>query len=98
MNEKIDVYSFGVVLLELVTGRKANHGDEYTSLAGWAWRHLQEEKPIGEALDEEIKEESNVEEMSSVFKLGIICTGTQPSTRPSMKDVLTVLLRCSRNS
>ncbi|EXB59775.1 Leucine-rich repeat receptor-like protein kinase PXL2 [Morus notabilis] len=95
-NEKIDVYSFGVVLLELATGREAREGDEYTSLAQWAWRHLQEDKPIEEALDEDIKEPNNVEEMSCVFKLGIICTGTQPSTRPSMKDVLTVLLRCSR--
>ncbi|GMN21431.1 hypothetical protein TIFTF001_051123 [Ficus carica] len=55
VNEKIDVYSFGVIVLELVTGRKANHGDECTSLAEWVWRHLQEGKPIVEALDEEIK-------------------------------------------
>ncbi|KAG6658390.1 hypothetical protein CIPAW_04G157600 [Carya illinoinensis] len=33
INEKIDVYSFGVILLELATRRKANDGDEHTSLA-----------------------------------------------------------------
>ncbi|KAK3016479.1 hypothetical protein RJ639_007728 [Escallonia herrerae] len=95
VNEKIDVYSFGVVLLELVTGREAGEGDEHTSLAEWAWRHVQDGNPVVDALDEEIKEPCYMHEMSSVFKLGIICTGTLPSTRPSMKEVLQVLLRCS---
>ncbi|KAG7984193.1 hypothetical protein I3843_04G146000 [Carya illinoinensis] len=36
INEKIDVYSFGVIILELTTGRKANDGDEHSSLAEWA--------------------------------------------------------------
>ncbi|GKV10008.1 hypothetical protein SLEP1_g21433 [Rubroshorea leprosula] len=36
VNEKIDVYSFGVVLLELVTGREADRGNENTGLAAWA--------------------------------------------------------------
>ncbi|KAK2989614.1 hypothetical protein RJ640_027388 [Escallonia rubra] len=94
VNEKIDVYSFGVVLLELVTGREAGEGDEHTSLAEWAWRHIQDGNPIVDALDEEIKEPCYMDEMSSVFKLGVICTGTLPSTRPSMKEVLQVLLRC----
>nr|XP_048321698.1 receptor-like protein kinase 5 [Ziziphus jujuba var. spinosa] len=94
VNEKIDVYSFGVVLLELATGRQANQGDEHTSLAEWAWRHVQEGNDIVEALDEEVKEPRYLEEMRSVFKLGIICTGTLPSTRPSMKEVVHILLRC----
>nr|XP_048321109.1 receptor-like protein kinase 5 [Ziziphus jujuba var. spinosa] len=94
VNEKIDVYSFGVVLLELATGRQANQGDEHTSLAEWAWRHVQEGNDIVEAFDEEVKEPCYLEEMRSVFKLGIICTGTLPSTRPSMKEVVHILLRC----
>lgn len=99
VNEKIDVYSFGVVLLELVTGREPNNGDENTSLAEWAWRRNAEGKPIVDCLDEEIKELCYIEEMTTVFKLGLICTSTVPSTRPSMKDVLLILRRCSmRNS
>uniref|UniRef100_A0A2N9HEG2 non-specific serine/threonine protein kinase n=1 Tax=Fagus sylvatica TaxID=28930 RepID=A0A2N9HEG2_FAGSY len=77
------------------TGRKANHGDEHTSLAEWAWRHIQEGNPVVDALDEEVRENSYLEKMCCVFTLGIICTGTQPSTRPSMKEVLQVLLRCN---
>ncbi|XP_041007051.1 receptor-like protein kinase 5 [Juglans microcarpa x Juglans regia] len=96
INEKIDVYSFGVILLELTTGRKANDGDEHTSLAEWALRHIQDGKPIVDALDEEVKEPCHLNEMCHVFRLGLYCTGTQPSTRPSMKKVLKVLLQCSQ--
>uniref|UniRef100_A0A5B6YW78 non-specific serine/threonine protein kinase n=1 Tax=Davidia involucrata TaxID=16924 RepID=A0A5B6YW78_DAVIN len=95
VNEKIDVYSFGVVLLELVTGREANDGDENTCLAEWAWQHIREDNPIVDALDADIKEAGNLGEMSSVFNLGIVCTGTLPSSRPTMKEVLQILLRCN---
>ncbi|KAK2645538.1 hypothetical protein Ddye_020733 [Dipteronia dyeriana] len=92
VNEKIDIYSFGVILLELTTGREANYGDEHTCLAKWAWRHLQENNPIVDVLDEEINDQCYLDEMSRVFKLGIICTSMQPSARPSMKMVLQMLL------
>ncbi|XP_062164555.1 receptor-like protein kinase HSL1 [Alnus glutinosa] len=95
VNEKIDVYSFGVVLLELATGRDAQSGDEHMSLAEWAWWHYKERKSIADALDNEIKKACYLEEMSSVFKLGLMCTGTSPSTRPSMEEVLQILCRCS---
>ncbi|KAG5524803.1 hypothetical protein RHGRI_031460 [Rhododendron griersonianum] len=93
VNEKIDVYSFGVVLLELVTGREANDEDEHTSLAEWEWRQHGEGNPVIDALDGYIKEPLNLEEKSSVFKLGLICTSTLPSSRPSMKEVLQMLRR-----
>ncbi|KAG6739705.1 hypothetical protein POTOM_057319 [Populus tomentosa] len=92
VNEKIDVYSFGVVLLELTTGKAANYGDEDTCLAEWAWRHMQEGKPIVDVLDEEIKEACYVDEMRDVFKLGVFCTSMLPSRRPNMKEVVQILL------
>lgn len=95
VNEKIDVYSFGVILLELVTGRHPNEGDENSSLAEWAWRHIHEEKSIVDAIDEDIKEECYIDEITNVFKLGIFCTHVLPSNRPTMRDVLQILLRCS---
>lgn len=94
VNEKIDVYSFGVVLLELATGREPNDGDEHTCLAEWAWRHYAEGKPIIDAFDEEIKEATHLEEMTTIFKLGLVCTSTLPSMRPSMKEVVQILRRC----
>ncbi|KAF8034311.1 hypothetical protein BT93_C0568 [Corymbia citriodora subsp. variegata] len=94
VNEKIDVYSFGVVLLELTTGREANDGTEDMCLADWARCHVQDGKPISDAIDEKIKDNSYLDEISNVFKLGIFCTATLPSTRPTMKEVLQLLLKC----
>ncbi|KAL2321337.1 hypothetical protein Fmac_030306 [Flemingia macrophylla] len=95
VNEKIDVYSFGVILLELTTGKEANHGDEYSSLAEWAWRHIQVETEVEDILDEDIKEACYIDEMCNIFKLGVRCTATLPTSRPSMKEVLKILLTYS---
>ncbi|KAJ9703212.1 hypothetical protein PVL29_004839 [Vitis rotundifolia] len=92
-NKKIGVYSFGVVLLELATGRKANRGNEHMNLAQWAWQHFGEGKSIVEALDEEIMEECFMEEMITMFKLGLMWTSKAPSDRPSMREVLLILDR-----
>ncbi|KAH6831145.1 kinase family with leucine-rich repeat domain-containing protein [Perilla frutescens var. hirtella] len=94
VNEKIDVYSFGVVLLELVTGREPNCGDEHTSLAEWAWKHYGGGKQMDDGLDEEIKEGGYLEEMINVYKLGLMCTSPLPTSRPSMKEVAQILQRC----
>ncbi|XP_026421760.1 receptor-like protein kinase 5 [Papaver somniferum] len=94
VNEKVDVYSFGVVLLELVTGRKASKGDEDRSLAEWASdRSL--ETSLDLLLDEEVKEGWKMAEMTSVFRLGLMCTSTSPSNRPTMSEALQYLVRRS---
>ena len=93
-NKKIDVYSFGVVLLELATGREANKGNEHMNLAQWAWQHFGEGKPIMEALDEEVMEECYIEEISIVFKLGLMCISKVPCDRPSLREVMLILGRC----
>ncbi|CAN4104390.1 unnamed protein product [Withania somnifera] len=97
VTQKIDVYSFGVILLELVTGKEANLGDEDSCLAEWAWRHLQKGKPIADALDEDIKETRYFDETCTVFKLGIFCTSTFPSSRPTMKEVLQILIQFNKH-
>lgn len=48
-----------------------------------------------EALDEEVRQQCYLESMTTMFKLGLICTSSSPSTRPSMKEVLRILQRCS---
>lgn len=93
----IDVFSFGVILLELATGKDALNGDEDSSLAEWAWGYIREGKPLANALDEDVKEPLYVDEMCSVFKLGVICTSTSPSVRPTMNQALEILIR-SRTS
>ncbi|CAL5360483.1 unnamed protein product [Camellia sinensis] len=99
VNEKIDVYSFGVVLLELVTGKKANDENEDMCLADWAFQcYNKKRNHIVDALDEKIKELHYLDEMACVFELGIICTGPLPSHRPSLRQVLQILLNCSHQS
>uniref|UniRef100_A0ACD6A151 Uncharacterized protein n=1 Tax=Avena sativa TaxID=4498 RepID=A0ACD6A151_AVESA len=94
INEKIDVYSFGVVLLELTTGRHPNGGGKYENLAQWAWRQFQDEGfQLTDVIDTDILNPAYLLEVQLVFKLGIICTGTIPSSRPSMREVLQVLQR-----
>ncbi|KAF7106407.1 hypothetical protein CFC21_107141 [Triticum aestivum] len=96
MNEKVDVYSFGVVLLELVTGRRANGGGGYENLAQWAWRQFHQDDEdihLTNLIDAEIRDPAYSREVQLVLKLGLICTGTNPSSRPSMKQVLQVLQR-----
>ncbi|RYR55835.1 hypothetical protein Ahy_A05g021699 [Arachis hypogaea] len=84
ITEKIDVFSFGVVLLELTTGKGANDGDQHLSLAEWGWRHIQIGSNIEELLDKDVMEPSYLDEMCTVFKLGVLCTSTLASTRPSI--------------
>lgn len=91
VSEKIDVFSFGVILLELVTGKEANYGDENSSLADWARRLVQEEKVIEDVIDDDIKEPSYLVDIIQVFKLAIYCTNVTPWKRPTMKEVLQVL-------
>ncbi|CBI20588.3 unnamed protein product, partial [Vitis vinifera] len=95
VNEKIDVYSFGVVLLELVTGREPNSRDEHMCLVEWAWDQFKEEKTIEEVMDEEIKEQCERAQVTTLFSLGLMCTTRSPSTRPTMKEVLEILRQCS---
>jgi hypothetical protein len=98
VNEKVDVYSFGVVLLELTTGRVANDGGLEYCLAEWAWRQYQEYGLSVDLLDEGIRDPAYIEDAFAVFTLGVICTGGQPSLRPSIKDVLHALLRFENKS
>ncbi|CAO2182933.1 unnamed protein product [Urochloa humidicola] len=95
VSEKVDVYSFGVVLLELTTGKEARDGGEHGSLAEWARHHYRSGGSILEATDRSIR---YCDEVEVVFKLGVACTGDSPSSRPTMKDVLQILHKCSEQT
>ncbi|WVZ79799.1 hypothetical protein U9M48_027335 [Paspalum notatum var. saurae] len=96
VNEKVDVYSFGVVLLELATGKVANDSGADLCLAEWAWRRYQKGAPFDDVVDEAIRDPAYVQDVLAVFTLGVICTGENPLTRPSMKEVLHQLIRCEQ--
>ncbi|CAO1945935.1 unnamed protein product [Urochloa humidicola] len=98
VSEKVDVYSFGVVLLELTTGKESNDGGGHGSLAEWARHHYRSGGSIPEATDRSIRYAEYSDEVEVVFKLGVFCTAEVPSSRPTMKDVLQILLKCSEQT
>ncbi|KAI5078899.1 hypothetical protein GOP47_0006894 [Adiantum capillus-veneris] len=90
LNEKSDVYSFGIVLLELITGRKAV--DEEINLHQWVLLK-NDSGTLTEILDPEVK--STCIDLASVTKalqLALLCSKKQPSARPTMHDIVRVLL------
>ncbi|CAL5058917.1 unnamed protein product [Urochloa decumbens] len=97
VNEKVDVFGFGVVLLELTTGKKANDGGEHGSLAEWAGYHCRSGS-ILDATDICIRYAGYTDEIESVFRLGVKCTGSSPLSRPTMEEVLQILLKCSEQT
>ncbi|XP_028795202.1 G-type lectin S-receptor-like serine/threonine-protein kinase LECRK2 [Neltuma alba] len=91
---KVDVYSFGVLLLELVCCRKnfdMNVEDEYKMvLIDWAYDcfHYRRLDPLVEDDEEAQIDMKRVEEY---VKISIWCIQENPSTRPTMKQVVQML-------
>ncbi|XP_075492291.1 L-type lectin-domain containing receptor kinase S.1-like [Primulina tabacum] len=90
-----DVYSFGVVVLEVACGRrpietKVEAEDEEV-LIDWV-RQKYLEGTLSESADKRIKGEYEVEEIEAVLKLGLSCCHPDPLRRPTMKEVITILI------
>ncbi|XP_060204575.1 L-type lectin-domain containing receptor kinase S.1 [Lycium barbarum] len=90
-----DVYSFGVVVLEVACGRRPiDTGfveEEEEVLIDWV-RQKYREGRLCEAADERIKGQYSEEEMEAMLKLGLTCCHPDPLRRPTMGEVVTVLL------
>ncbi|KAK1407216.1 hypothetical protein QVD17_38830 [Tagetes erecta] len=90
-----DVYSFGVVVLEVVCGRKPIetwHEREDDMILVDLVREKYVAGKLVELADGRIKGEYNVEEMEAVLKLGLSCCHPDPMHRPTMKEVVALLL------
>ncbi|GMN64507.1 hypothetical protein TIFTF001_033583 [Ficus carica] len=89
---KGDVYSFGVVLLELLTGKKPTDEafiEEGTKLVTWV-KTVVEDKREEHVVDSNL-EDCPVEEINSAFNIAMMCLESEPSKRPSMAEVVTLL-------
>lgn len=94
VTEKSDVYSFGVVLLELVTGRKPVE-DEYgegKDLVYWVSTHLSSRENVIKVLDHKAISEVVEDDAIKVLKIATLCTSKLPNLRPSMKEVIKMLV------
>ncbi|GLJ19713.1 hypothetical protein SUGI_0357160 [Cryptomeria japonica] len=92
LSVKVDVYSFGVVLLEIVSGRKNNDIDlpyDMQHLVEWAWKLFQGRN----ALNMVHSEVSGVcqEQALRCIHVGLLCVQANPTLRPVMSDVITMI-------
>ncbi|CAO2835352.1 unnamed protein product [Amaranthus hypochondriacus] len=94
VTEKSDVYSFGVVLLELLTGRGPIE-DQYgegRDIVQWVLRCLNNKDCNIQVLDTKIVNESIKDDMMKVLRIATLCTTKLPSLRPTMRDVVKMLV------
>ncbi|XP_060216686.1 receptor protein-tyrosine kinase CEPR2-like isoform X1 [Lycium barbarum] len=94
VTEKSDIYSFGVVLLELVTGRKPIEEayGEGKDLVYWTSTHLDDKERVIEVLDKKVVSELVQDDMIKVLRIATLCTTKLPNLRPSMKEVVNMLV------
>lgn len=95
VTEKCDIYSFGVVLLELITGSSPVQPlEQGGDLATWVRRQIHEKVPTIELFDKrlDLSAQGTTEEMSLVLKIALFCTSTSPLNRPTMREVIAMML------
>ncbi|XP_010934709.1 uncharacterized protein [Elaeis guineensis] len=96
VDEKSDVYSYGVVLMEMVTGRRSVEAEygEGNSIVEWLRARVGrgEGGGVSKVLDPTVAGCKEVrEEMMLVLRLALLCTSKNPTDRPTMRDVLSML-------
>ncbi|MQL71035.1 hypothetical protein Taro_003352 [Colocasia esculenta] len=100
VTEKCDIYSFGVVLLELITGQSpVQPPDRGGDLVNWVRRSVCDMVPTSvfdARLDLSCR--NTVEEMSLVLKIALFCTNESPLDRPTMREVIAMLIDARKSS
>lgn len=90
-----DVYSFGVVLLELITGRSPIE-DEYgdgKDIVYWVSSHLNNRKEVLQVVDHSLDSDVVGDDMIiKVLQVAVLCTTGLPSLRPTMREVVNLLI------
>lgn len=98
VTEKCDIYSFGVVLLELLTGRRpVQPVDDGGDLVTWVKEAMQTHKSVSGVFDTrlDLSDVVIIEEMLLVLKVALFCTSNDPKDRPTMREVVRMLLEAS---
>lgn len=93
VNEKSDVYSYGIVLLELLTGKRpvrTEFGEE-VDIVRWVAIKLSAGEGLQQIIDNRMLGGSR-KQMLFLLRVGLLCTNRLPSNRPSMREVVKMLL------
>ncbi|KAK6245356.1 Protein kinase domain - like 10 [Theobroma cacao] len=96
VTSKIDVYAFGVLLLELITGKDAIITQDRREILLSATVVSMMEKDNAEAeldslIDPRLKSDNRTEFALRMAQLSVACLTEEPTRRPSMEDVVSVL-------
>lgn len=92
-SDKTDVFSFGAVVLEVACGRRAIEADSRpgeSNLVDWVWG-LHRDGKLLEASDIRLKGNFDESEMRRMLLVGLLCSHPDPTTRPTMMQVLQML-------
>ncbi|PQP95724.1 L-type lectin-domain containing receptor kinase IV.1-like [Prunus yedoensis var. nudiflora] len=88
-----DVFAFGAFVLEVACGRRpieAHGPDQDLILVDWVFSFWNR-GAILEARDQNLSSEFVAEEVELVLKLGLLCSHSEPTARPSMRQVVQYL-------
>lgn len=91
-----DVYSYGVLVLEVMTGRRPieMRPDSYNDLLLVDLvKYKYEERNLLVVADERISGEYEEEAMEAILKIGLACCNPNPTLRPDMGQVVSLLVR-----
>ncbi|XP_042489586.1 L-type lectin-domain containing receptor kinase IV.1-like [Macadamia integrifolia] len=86
----VDVFAFGIFLLEVACGRRPiqfHESEERLVLLEWVISSFNM-GVILETADPKLEMNYEVEEMELVLKLGLLCSHSIPTARPSMRQVM----------
>ncbi|GMH31127.1 hypothetical protein Nepgr_032970 [Nepenthes gracilis] len=93
-SEKTDVFGFGILLLELLTGQKALDFGRAANSKGiildWV-RKLSHEGKLDQLVDKDLKNDFDKVELEKMVQIALICTQFNPSHRPKMSRVISML-------
>ncbi|TYI16425.1 hypothetical protein ES332_A08G253900v1 [Gossypium tomentosum] len=99
VTEKCDIYSYGVVLLELLTGRTPVQPlDQGGDLVTWVRHYIRDHSLSPGMLDSRLNQldDRTVCHMLTVMKIALICTSMSPSDRPTMREVVLMLIESNQ--
>lgn len=92
-NKKIDVFGFGVMVLEILSGRRSldqNLPEQEVDILQWAW-NLQENDKLIKIVDKRLEMKYNPEQVFCLSVIGLLCTLSDPSSRPSMEEIVSYI-------
>ncbi|XP_040997883.1 putative receptor protein kinase ZmPK1 [Juglans microcarpa x Juglans regia] len=105
ITSKVDVYSYGIVVLEMVTGKDAAKGvhdtdggeqPQHKRLVSWVRekknRAALTESWLEEIIDPSLKGKYDVRKMETLIGVALQCAEEEKDARPSMREVVEMLL------